>query len=302
VLLVPNSDSDGNGLHHHLFALFHHLIEDTPSIPPAGYDGVQLVDRPWFPYLCTEVEHWRWETGDEPHYNFWVALSGEGYLSCDGETYPVESGSFFVFSPQQKISAAHYSGPRITRFSAHFLPTLHGEVINSVGNFPVLGGKLGSLPLLQRQIDVVMRTAIRREDDTKLAALIHQLIVQSCDQSGVAKAAGARASLDPRVAKAIRIFREDPASVQSMDSFARTLGVSRSHFDREFSAQVGQPPQQFLLNCKMIHARRLLESSSLRVGEIAEALAYKDIYFFSRQFKSYCGCSPLNYRKSLLQK
>ena len=113
---------------------------------------------------------------------------------------------------------------------------------------------------------------------------------------------GASASLDPRVAKAIRIFREDPASVQSMDSFARTLGVSRSHFDREFSTQVGQPPQQFLLNCKMIHARRLLESSSLRVGEIAEALAYKDIYFFSRQFKSYCGCSPLNYRKSLLSK
>lgn len=255
------------------------------------------MDRPWFPYLCTEVEHWRWETHDEAHYNFWVALSGEGYLSCDGETFPVEPGSFFVFSPQQKISAAHYSGPRITRFSAHFLPTLEGEVVSSVSSFPVLGRKVESLPLLQRQIDVVMRTAIGREDDAKLAVLIHQLLVQSCDQSGM----DARASLNPRVAEAIRIFREDPASVQSMDSFARGLGVSRSHFDREFSSQVGQPPQQFLLNCKMIHARRLLESSSLRVGEVADALGYKDIYFFSRQFKSCCGCSPLHYRKSLLQ-
>jgi|TARA_B110000908_G_scaffold127718_1_gene149868 AraC family transcriptional regulator of arabinose operon len=284
-------------LHHHLFALFHHFIKDSQSNIPTGYDGVQLVDRPWFPYLCTEVEHWRWETRDEPHYNFWVALSGKGYLSCDEETYPVEPGSFFVFSPRQKISAAHYSGPRITRFSAHFLPTLKGDLLDSVASFPVLGGKVDSLQLLQRQIDVVMRTAISREDDTKLAGLIYQLIQQSCGQTGVT----AGVSLDPRVAEAIRIFREDPASVHSMDEIARTLGISRSHFDRAFSKQVGQPPQKFLLNCKMIHARRLLESSNLRVGEIAEALGYKDIYFFSRQFKSSCGLSPMNYRNSFLQ-
>ncbi len=85
-----------------------------------------------------------------------------------------------------------------------------------------------------------------------------------------------------------------------MDGFARSLGISRSHFDRAFSHLVGKPPKQFLLNCKMIHARRLLESSSLRVGEIAEALGYRDIYFFSRQFKACCGLSPVNYRKSLL--
>lgn len=272
-------------------------MTDSHSISAAGFDGVKLVDRPWFPYLCTEVEHWRWETRDQPHYNFWVAIAGEGYLSCDGQMYPVEPGSFFVFSPGQEISAAHYSGPRITRFSAHFLPTLGGEVVDAVDCFPVLGGKIESLSLLQQQIDVVMRTAIRRHDDAKLTELIHQLIVQACGQTEI----DAGASLDPRVAKAIRLFREDPASVESMDDFARSLGISRSHFDRAFSKLVGTPPQKFLLNCKMIQARRLLESSSLRVGEIAEALGYKDIYFFSRQFKASCGSSPQNYRNSLIQ-
>ncbi|MFK7909650.1 MAG: AraC family transcriptional regulator [Akkermansiaceae bacterium] len=267
------------------------------SVSAAEFNGVKLVDRPWFPYLCTEVEHWRWETRDQPHYNFWVAIAGEGYLSCDGQMYPVEPGSFFVFSPGQEISAAHYSGPRITRFSAHFLPTLKGKVVGGVDCFPVLGGKIESLSLLQRQIDVVMRTAIRRQEDETLTELIHKLIVQACGQSAV----DVGASLDPRVAKAIKVFREDPASVSSMDDFARSLGISRSHFDRAFSSLVGTPPQKFLLNCKMIQARRLLESSSLRVGEIAEALGYKDIYFFSRQFKSHCGSSPQNYRKSLTE-
>ncbi|MBT8044785.1 MAG: AraC family transcriptional regulator [Verrucomicrobiae bacterium] len=283
-------------MHHHLFALFHQFIIDSHSTDNIAFDGIKLVDRPWFPYLCTEVEHWRWETHDQAHYNFWVALSGEGYLSCDGTMYPVQPGSFFVFSPQQQISAAHYSGPRITRFSAHFLPTLRGKILPSVDCFPLLGGKIDSLPLIQRQIDVVMRTAISRQDDANLANLLYQLIAQSCGRLDITGDSGSTVlnPIDPRVAEAIHIFREDPASVASMDAMARQLGISRSHFDRAFSSQAGQPPQQFLLNCKMIHARRLLESSSLRVGEIAEALGYNDIYFFSRQFKTFCGLSPMN--------
>lgn len=94
-------------------------------------------------------------------------------------------------------------------------------------------------------------------------------------------------------------MRNDPATVESMDALAKQLNWFRSHFDREFSRQVGQPPKQFLLNCKMIEARRLLESRSLRVGEVAEQLGYRDIYFFSRQFKSHYGLSPVHCRNSL---
>ena len=268
-----------------------------PLRPDSAFDAIQLVDRPWFPYLCTETEHWRWETKDATHYNFWVALAGEGYLSCDGQMYPLQPGSFFVFSPQQEIFAAHYSGPRITRFSAHFLPLSEGEIIDSIPGFPALGGQIRSLTLLQRQIDVIMRTAMSRDQDEELARQVYQLIQQFCVQGK----ATADTALDSRVANAIRIFRENPAAVDSMTAFASSLGISRSHFDRKFTSEVGEPPQKFLLNCKMIHARRLLESSNLRVGEIAEALGYKDIYFFSRQFKACCGSSPQHYRKSLLQ-
>jgi iron complex transport system substrate-binding protein len=97
-------------------------------------------------------------------------------------------------------------------------------------------------------------------------------------------------------------MRADFAKLESMHALAKQLNCSRSHFDREFTRQVGQPPKQFLLNCKMIEARRMLESSSLRVGEIADELGYRDIYFFSRQFKAFYGSSPKHYRKALLGK
>lgn len=254
------------------------------------------MDRPWFPYLCTEVEHWQWKTAGDGHYNFWVALSGDGYLTCDGETFRLKPGMFFIFSPQQNISAAHYSGPRITRFSAHFHPLANGKRLAALSSeFRMLGQEAASLLSLRRRIDALMRIAMRREDDVTLGQHLYQLICELCGGVDVAE----NVHVHPRVAEAIRVFREDPSSVASIDALAQRLGVSRSHFDREFSTQVGQAPKQFLINCKIIEARRYLESSQLRVGEIAEALGYKDIYFFSRQFKQCCGVSPAKYRQSM---
>jgi AraC family transcriptional regulator, arabinose operon regulatory protein len=259
------------------------------------FDGVHLVDRPWFPYLCTEVEHWEWETPGDQHYNFWICLGGEGYLSTAGQTFRIKPGMFFIFSPNQQISAVHTSGERITRFSAHFIPLSGAVVLDSAKNFPILGGEVHSLSLMKRQIDMIMRLAFRRKDEALLNQHMYQLMTDTCSGGN----ASTKVLLDPHVSEAIRIMRNDPAAVESMEALAKQLNWSRSHFDREFSRQVGQPPKQFLLNCKMIEARRLLESSSLRVGEIAEQLGYRDIYFFSRQFKSHYGLSPVYYRNSL---
>jgi AraC-like DNA-binding protein len=259
-----------------------------------SFDRVALVDRPWFPYLCTEVKHWQWETKGDPHFNLWVALAGAGYLTCDGQTYPIIPGSFFIFSPKQEISAAHYSGQRITRFSAHFLPVKGERTLDQVDGLPCLGEVANSVDRLRQQIDLIMRIAVRREEDAMLEDTIYRLI-QNCLGQPLSSAP---VSIDPRVARAIECFRDAPASVHSIDSLARSLGLSRSHFDRRFAQQVGQAPNQFLINCKMIHARRLIESTQLRIGEIAHSLGYRDIYFFSRQFKDHFGSSPRHYRSA----
>jgi AraC-like DNA-binding protein len=265
----------------------------TQKYPELIFSEIEVVDRPWFPYLCTEVEYWQWKTSGDGHFNFWMALSGEGYLRCEERTFRIYPGCFFIFSPKQNISAAHYSGARITRFSAHFHPLKNQQRMSSCPGLPRVGGEVKSLALAQRQIDVIMRIALRRDDDEILARKLYELIMQTTGESQALP----EVALNERVAEALRIFREAPASVDSITQIAQDLGVSRSHFDREFTQQTGQAPKQFLINCKMIEARRYLESSHLRVGEIAEALGYKDIYFFSRQFKQLVGQSPMQYRK-----
>ena len=262
------------------------------TLEPA-FDGVRLLDRPWFPYLCTEVENWQWKATVAGHYNLWVVLSGEGYLNCDESTYRLRPGMFFVFSPGQRIFAAHYSGPRITRFAAHFRPTLSGREVASGLPFPILAREMKSMGRLQRSIEAIMRQAFSGpEQEEALSEQFYRLLLRFCDDRGEK----ARPALHPAIARAVRRMQRDAATVRTIDELARELGISRSHFDREFSRQVGVAPKRFLLSCRMAAARRLLESTDLRVGEVAGQLGYNDIYFFSRQFKSFFGLSPMRYR------
>lgn len=80
---------------------------------------------------------------------------------------------------------------------------------------------------------------------------------------------------------------------------ARKLGYSADYFTRIFRNTFGVAPRKWLVEQRLEMARTLLKESNMRVTEVAEALGYKSVYFFSRQFKDYVGMSPLEYRHRL---
>ncbi len=55
--------------------------------------------------------------------------------------------------------------------------------------------------------------------------------------------------------------------------------------------------REFVVQARINRGRILLTESSLTVSEIAAALGYDDIYFFSRQFKAKTGVSPTAFRE-----
>lgn len=49
---------------------------------------------------------------------------------------------------------------------------------------------------------------------------------------------------------------------------------------------------QFLTTLRMTEAKNLLKSGKYKVSEVAEAVGYTDMFYFSKRFKSFCGHSP----------
>ena len=102
-----------------------------------------------------------------------------------------------------------------------------------------------------------------------------------------------------RIQRMAHRLAQDPASAPSVEELASELSLSRAHFSRLFKRVVGRTPQQFLLMWRVRQAQRMLMESDASMSEIAERVGYRDVHFFSRQFKQVTGLSPLRFRKEV---
>lgn len=78
---------------------------------------------------------------------------------------------------------------------------------------------------------------------------------------------------------------------------ARTIGMSESHFIREFKQTYGTTPKRFSLDVLMRRAAALMDRTDVIVKEAAFHLGYEDPSSFSRAFHRYFGVSPADYRR-----
>jgi AraC-like DNA-binding protein len=82
------------------------------------------------------------------------------------------------------------------------------------------------------------------------------------------------------------------------EEIARKLNVSLSTLHRHFKRATGTTLHAYTLQYRGATARELLAETDLPIKAIAARLGYRDAYFFSRQFRSLTGVSPLAYRRS----
>ena len=77
--------------------------------------------------------------------------------------------------------------------------------------------------------------------------------------------------------------------------------LSYSHMAAQFKKEKGISMGQYHNNAKMKKACRLLRSTIMPVGEIAEILGFADMLYFSKRFHAFSGMSPTEYRKKVQQ-
>ena len=94
--------------------------------------------------------------------------------------------------------------------------------------------------------------------------------------------------------RAKRLLSENPQPTFSMQEAATFLHLPYHYFRQRFKAECGVAPGEYQLRERMVRAKQLLASHSVK--ETAYVLGYKDPYFFSRQFKKVVGCPPKTYR------
>ena len=108
--------------------------------------------------------------------------------------------------------------------------------------------------------------------------------------------------LRKEVAEAKSFVRSHMKEELQVAEIAAMVNMSGSYFSHVFKKEEGISFLEYVYRVRMEHARYLLESSDLKVNEIADEVGIFNPNYFSTQFKKSVGQSPLEYRQAWLKK
>jgi AraC family transcriptional activator of mtrCDE len=80
-----------------------------------------------------------------------------------------------------------------------------------------------------------------------------------------------------------------PGEPHTVESLARTSGLSRSSFMSRFRRAFGDSPMTVLRQLRMRRARTLLATGSLTIDQVASAVGYSSRSSFHRAFRKAFG-------------
>lgn len=83
----------------------------------------------------------------------------------------------------------------------------------------------------------------------------------------------------------------------SLSEMAHALHYNPSYLSRAFKSECGEGVNEYINRMRIEHAQKLLMENSLKIYEVAEAVGFRDLRYFTRQFYAFVGETPSAYRK-----
>ena len=100
------------------------------------------------------------------------------------------------------------------------------------------------------------------------------------------------------IRSAVRYMEEHFAESLTLTEVAAHAGLSAEYLSRLFKEETGVKFVVYLNNLKLKHALHLLETTNLKVYEVAEQVGYSNLSYFSTVFKKNFGQNPFDYKNN----
>jgi len=233
-------------------------------------------------------------------FDLWYVWDGVGQMTLTGgESVPLRAGRCFWARPGRYYAATHDPERPLGVTFIHFDCLADGRRVPDDW-LPPDRATFEDVTLIDAMLAQIVRRvhADRPEQANPMlrAALVEYALATARGRTGGPGRDMPRHRVQ-QIQRLVQQVRERPASAPSVAEMAQQCNCHPDHFARLFKRVTGLPPQRYLLRVKTQRAQSLLSESDLTVSEIAEALGYPDVFFFSRQLKQQTGQSPSHYRK-----
>lgn len=98
--------------------------------------------------------------------------------------------------------------------------------------------------------------------------------------------------------RALSILETNMANAEfDVEAFSKEIGLSRTHLHRKLTALTGQAPNEFIRTVRLKRAASLLQQHQGNNSEIAYAVGFSTLNYFTKCFKDFYGVTPSEYTR-----
>jgi len=120
----------------------------------------------------------------------------------------------------------------------------------------------------------------------------HKLEQLKAKGKGIPRQPRISASDIERIHYAAELLVRDPVNPPDLTDLARQIGMSRSKFYQHFKIVFGRSPMDHLRTHRLKAARQLLQRKDHNITEVAFAVGFNSLSYFTKTFNAEFGISP----------
>jgi AraC family transcriptional regulator, arabinose operon regulatory protein len=242
--------------------------------------------------------NWKWAKRDNPmmNYDLFYVWNGQGEVILNNTPYEVHPGSCFLFRPGDYTSATHQPQKPLTLTYIHFALSEGVEPEFIPSSYRILQEKAVFETLLTQYVRLRLSGAFGAEEEARL--VLKQLMIRLLREEREEAVSNHQVSqkLSEVIQEIANYIRQNAAKPHQISDLATRARLSPRYFSLKFKELIGQSVQSYIIHARIERAEHLLHYAGMSVTEVADALGYRDVFFFSRQFKQYTGRSPSEIR------
>ena len=228
-------------------------------------------------------------------YLYQYTLSGEGAFKQGGETYRMTAGTSFLISLPGEFT--YYLPADSENWEFVYIIFYGSDAAFFYDKIIGAEGYVGRFAPDSRPINLLLYMIKEAQSGNGNAYVFSGLTYQFLTELCRASLQKEKVPYSERVQFAIAHMQRNYQTLYSVDDVARALRVSKNHFIREFTKEVGYPPGKHLAKIRMQEATNLLLNTFLSVDEIAKQCGYSCGNYFCKVFVKCMNITPSAFRK-----
>ncbi|MDQ6420568.1 AraC family transcriptional regulator [Paenibacillus sp. LHD-117] len=241
--------------------------------------------------------NWSWQPAPLPDYDLWYAVKGKGEMRINRVLYDIRPGDCFILHPGDEIRASQHPDDPLTVLYCHFRVSNGHAKIEETSPSPMPEDRCVRIrdtyrmePLLHQLVD--MATNQKSGEEAEFDLLLKLILTRWHREKDKRHEPARHYYVDRLIQQVHNEIRFRLSETIDYEVLAASAGLTSRYVSFLMKRHTGLTLKETISKLRMERAVHLLTETAMTVTEVAEALAYSDIYTFSKLFKRYYGYAP----------